>query len=322
MDQPAEPVPSPTRAATPLLPDQKAVNASRNEILFIATGVLILVVQLVLVIWYCAPRAFAPKPTEQRAVTWEPRDSTEAVVSNDEDEDAERPNHRRHNHNQFRRSSTWNGRARATGADDHVRRRKSSGVKPAIILYSSEPEESDSSFFGDHSLRQGLRYNGLMAASLAIPMAPASPRRIRSPRSSPKCESDDSNDAGSEREMHLMPPTDAAMPPTLSPRSPRLGPIDKATKAILKEERRKSEENKRRKSETMVPPESPPIVDEKHMANGFDDPLGVNRSKTLFGDEFERSILEESRTRPNEMPLAGENGAPIDGQLRRRPTSR
>lgn len=201
----------------------------------------------------------------------------------------------------------------------HVRRRKSSGVKPAILLCSSEPEDSDSSF-GDHSVRQGLRFNGLLAASLAIPIVPASPRRMRSPLSSPDYESDGSNDAGSAQEMHLMPPNNA-LPPTFSPRSPRLGPIDQATKALLKEERRKSEEEERRKSETASLPVSPVVLDEKDLANGFDDPLGVNRSKTLFGDEFERYISKETRTKPDKVLPASENGVSNGEQPRRRRAS-
>lgn len=119
-----------------------------------------------------------------------------------------------------------------------------------------------------------------------------------------------------------MPPNNT-LPPTFSPRSPRLGPIDQATKAILKEERRKSEEEERRKSETASPPVSPLVVDEKDLANGFDDPLGVNRSKTLFGDDFERYISEEARTRPDKAIPASENGFSTDEQpQRRRPRSR
>lgn len=145
---------------------------------------------------------------------------------------------------------------------------------------------------------------------------------MRSPLSSPDCESDGSDDAGLAREMHLMPASDA-LPPTFSPRSPRLGPIDQATRAILKEERRKSETEERRKSETAVPPVSPLVVDEKDLANGFDDPLGVNRSKTLFGDEFEGYTSERPLTKPEKMLLADESGVSTDEQTRRRrPTSR
>lgn len=118
-------------------------------------------------------------------------------------------------------------------------------------------------------------------------------------------------------------PASDALPPTFSPRSPRLGPIDQATRAILKEERRKSETEERRKSETAVPPVSPLVVDEKDLANGFDDPLGVNRSKTLFGDEFEGYTSERPLTKPEKMLLADESGVSTDEQTRRRrPTSR
>lgn len=110
------------------------------------------------------------------------------------------------------------------------------------------------------------------------------------------------------REMHLMPPS-AGSRTAFSPRSPRSGPIDHATIAILNEERCNSE---------TTPPVSPLVMGELDLANGFGDPLGVNRRTTLFGDENEWFTAGEPRRRSDETILIGENEVPGDRQLQKR----
>lgn len=294
----SEPVPSPTRAATPPLPHPDTIDASRTEIFFLAVGVLFLVLQLTLVIWFCAPRAFAPKSPKQLAIAWEP------VVLDDHDD---RPIRRRRIH--LRRSSTWNGRA-ADQDGSPVRRRKSTDInKSAIVLSGSDPDSDSSDRY--IRVRRGAGVAGFMAATLAMRVVRRSPRRIRSPVGSLEPESDGSS-GGTAREMHAMPPS-ALLRPTLSPRSPRLGPIDQATREILKEERHKSET-----TPLVSPLVSPVVLDEKDLANGFDDPLGVNRFKLFFGDPSQGVFSAETQGWSDVAIREAENAVLANSQLQRR----
>ncbi|CAN8096902.1 unnamed protein product [Discula destructiva] len=310
MGQPSKPIPSPASAATPPPLGRQTIDASRTEIFFLAVGVLSLVVQLIFIIWFCVPRAFVRRPLEQRTIAWQP-----VKVTDVSDEDNDRSTRRRRK--RIRRSSTWNGRtAEATGHDGYaVRRRKSSGtnkpvgLRDAVLLSGADPDSDLSD--RDISVLRGFRDARFLAASLASPMVQLSPRRLRSPLSNPEAEIEDGYSEIPAREMHLMPPN-TELPAMFSPRSPRLGPIHLATAAVLKRDRRKSET-------TLTV--SPRAGDEKDVADGFDDPLGVNRRKTLFGDESGESATEELRRGSKEGLLVGEDTVPIDGQPRRRRTS-
>lgn len=260
MGEPANPMPSPTRAATPP-PDQKTLDANRTEIIVLAIGILFLVSQLILMIWLFTPRAFARRPREQRNIEWRPVDpdpTAQDPIFSDEDDGRLA---RRHN---YRRSSSWNGPCAATLQDGHtVRRRKSSGLKPA------NSREGSNSSGRESSVREGLRDAGLAAASLAIPIIPLSSLPFHSPLNSPEPEPESDGSGGLVREM-------GALPAEFSPRSPRVGPINVATmSAIVKR-------NERKAGTTAV---SLPVTDATNMTSRFDDPLGVTRRKSLFGDD-------------------------------------
>lgn len=309
MGQPTEPSASLTRF-TSFPTSQKTFDASRTEILVIAIGVLLLVIQLALVIWFCAPRAFARTPPEQRAITWAPVKNTRATHEKNDDRPSRSNRRRRHD---LRRSSTWNGRAVPADQDGHpVRRRKSSSVKfasgglrrPVVFSSSSDTEDSDS--MSGHSARRSARHAGFVGAGLALPMVGLSPRRLHSPE--PELDSGKPREAA--REMRLVLPSSAGLPAIFSPRSPRLGPIDQATLEILKGERRKSET-------VLALPETPYFADQHNMANGFDDLLRVNRRKTLLGDEDDNFTAEQA-PRLSDKVLLSENSAPNDVAPRRR----
>lgn len=278
MGQPAEPIQSPTRAATPP-PDQKTLNATRTEIIVLAIGILFLVSQLILVIWLFAPRAFARKPREHMIIGWQPMDSDPAarVTILSDDEDDGRPTRRRN----YRRCSTWNGRSVATSRDGRpVRRRKSTGLKPAELHTSSSSDQDSDSSDWDSSLRKGFQNTGLAAASLAIPIVPLPPRQLRSPVSSPELEPETE---GSDVFVHKT----SLMPAAFSPRSPRAGLMNTATIGAI------FQANERKPGTT---PMGPPVMHKPDLANGFDDPLGVRRCKALFGNDNSTLIHEKPPT--------------------------
>ncbi|KAJ4413592.1 hypothetical protein N0V82_008453 [Gnomoniopsis sp. IMI 355080] len=259
-------MPSPTRAATPP-PDQKTLDANRTEIIVLAIAILFLVSQLILIIWLFAPRAFPRRPRKQRIIEWMPvqpgSTAQESIFSNEDDG---RLAHRR-NH---RRSSSWNGGSAATSQAGHpVRRRRSSGLKPADSRTLSVSDQDSDLSDRDCSVRDGLRDAGLAAASLAIPIIPLSSPRLRSPSNSPELEPESDGSDGRVREM-------GAFPAKFSPRSPRVGPMNVATmSAILKGTQRKV-------GTTAV---TLPVTDARDMTSRFDDPLGVTRRKSLFGND-------------------------------------
>lgn len=295
MGQPAAPAPSPTGApSTPV--DQTTLNANRTEILVLAIGILFLVSQLVLVIWLLArPRPHArPREADQRAITWAALNTKPTITLNDDDHDADDGDHhvRESRQHGVRRSSTWNGRSViATGDDGHHlllrrrRRRKSSGngLELADLRSPLSSPETDSDWdSSDHHggrVGKGCRDVGLVAAALAMPIVPLSPRRVRSPppgRSTPQNGPSSKSD-GLAREM-------ASLPAGLSPRSPRVVPVDQATmSAILNGERDQE-------AEVGTPPVSPAVEGGRELASEFEDPLGVNRRVTGFRDENDASL--------------------------------
>lgn len=149
-----------------------------------------------------------------------------------------------------------------------MRRRKSSGLKPADspTLSMSDPD-SDSSD-RDSNVVQGFQDAGLAAASLAIPIVPLSPRWMHSPLSSPEPEPE--SDSSKEHVCEM-----GSLLATFSPRSPRVGPMNMATiSAIVKA-------NERKPSTTPV---SPPVTGATELPS-FDDPLRVTRRRPRPGNE-------------------------------------
>lgn len=287
MGHPAGPSPYLTHAATST-PDKQTIDANRAEILVLATGVLFLVSQLVLTIWlFARPRASAQREKTQRmsitrtAVTTNPA----IQISGEDTDDGGRSSGRRSN---LRHSSTWNGRASSlnpTGDGHFIRRRRSVGIELRDLgdPLSSPESDSDSS-----DVSRGCRDAGLMAAAaLGMPIAPLSPRLLRSPLGTPDVEEIDSTENRSERNINIMTKS-LGTPADLSPRSPRVVPLDSETmSAILKSE-------KQRDIGTTPFPTPAVVVSERDLANGFDDSLGVNRRAT--GLKNEETLNDAGRT--------------------------
>lgn len=273
MGQPAEPTPSPpTAPSTPV--DQKTLSADRTEILVLATSILFLVSLLVLLIWLLArPRTHTRREADQRTITWEAINNKPTITLNDEDGNHSQQSSQRG----VRRSSTWNGRSVIATRDGQVlRRRKSSGFELADLRSPLSSPETDSDSSDHGSVRKGCRDVGLVAAALAMPIVPLSPRRLRSPPGSPPEMRLDDPD-GLAREM-------ASVPAGLSPRSPRVVPIDQAAiSAILKGE-------VDQEAEVGTPPISPAVEARRGLASDFEDPLGVNRRLPDLRHEDDASL--------------------------------
>lgn len=272
MGQPAEPTPSPAQAPTTIV-DQHTLDAAHNQILILASGFFFfLVSQLVLVTWLFARPSTRRESAQRSVASAAPRGkSTLSLGFNDHDEGAEDQQVRQR---VFRRSSTWNGRSRFAVEDSHLllRRRMSSGFEVTDLRSSLSSSETDSDSSRRRSVRSGFQGMGMMAAALATPIVSQSPRRLRSPLGSIGTESDSSS--GNEMIWDL-----GRLPSDVSPRPPRVVPIDQATiSAILRGEMDRAEG-----AET--PPVSLAVV-EDGLVVGFDGPLGVNhhRAGLMAGD--------------------------------------
>lgn len=269
MGQPAEPTPSPTHAPTVLV-DQHALNADRTEIFVLFIGIIFLVSQLALVTWLFA-RSSARKESPQRNIARTAPGRKHPLSPDDNEDNDDVIEDRQVRQQGFRRSSTWNGRSRLAAQDGRLlrRRRRSSGLEMTDLRIPLPSPEKNSDYSSKQGIvRSGFRDVGMMAAALATPMVSQSPRRLRSPLCSPGTESDSSSGNGRVWEL-------GHIPARLSPRSPRVVPIDQATiSAILRGEIDRGEDA-----------DAPPISlaaaeDGKELVAGFDDPLGVNRRGT------------------------------------------
>lgn len=287
---PSNTAPSPALVPTTPTPptDQQTLDAYHNEILVLAIGVLFLVSQLVLVIWLVA----RPHGDIQNGEDKEPRtipnwtrptimlsggeldEQYGARKQSEPDElDAQYAALRRRG---FRRSGTWNGRARFKTIRPGPGRRKSSGGLELAELRSPPQASNSEAESASDSYSPGLsdlRRNGGLdaAAAQAMPIRPASPRHLRaaSPLGSPGADSSDPNKIG------------GLLPARLSPRSPRVMPIDRKTiSAILEGE--KLRKAKRAPASRVVVKEQ----EEKELSGTFDDPLGVNRRASVFENEI------------------------------------
>lgn len=285
MGQPAGPTTSSARTPTATAPvDQHALHVNQTEILVLAIGILFLVSQLVLIIWLFV-RPSARRDSTQRNVALTARGAKPTRALNDDENDGVEglPTCKR----DLRQSSTSSGRSRLAAEDGHLhrQRRRSSGFEMADLRSPFSSPETDSGSSDCGSVRSSFREIGLRSATLAFSKLPQSPRRLWSPLGSPGTESDSSSGNGRAPEL-------GRLPVDLSPRSPRVVPIDQATiSAILRGEMDRAEG-------AGTPPISLAAAqDGRKQVGGFDDPLGVNRRGTGLKTEDGRDGDERPRGR-------------------------
>lgn len=193
-------------------------------------GVLFLVSQLVLVVWLVLlPMAVARRQAAQRAIAW-------TAVPTTVSERGEGNNHHGHG---LRRSSTWSGRSTAptNPLGEHLRQRAGPGcTDPLDLQHSSQCISSNVESEPDGSGPNDGWEGSLAKVAVAALAQPLSPRYTHSPLiSSPETEMESpASDPGRmwTDELGTMAGS-GGIPRRLSPRSPRLQPLDQATISAL-----------------------------------------------------------------------------------------
>lgn len=157
MGLPQEPTPA---CATPVF-DKEKINTSRTGVLVVALGTLFLVSQLCLIIWILArPHAFS-RQTEQRRST--ATSSSNSDVSLD-DANTNDPSFPKAHREVRRRRSAWSGAA----LDRQYLRQQGESRGLDELGGSDTPSSSpDTDSYSDHSVQQG---NKMKAVASALPL--------------------------------------------------------------------------------------------------------------------------------------------------------
>lgn len=283
MAEPMYPIiqpPAPTStSAFPFLLSKNALEASRTEILVLASGILFLASQVCLLVWMLRRTGAAPPRKDQRKVaiilpaeTEDPSPGTDdaledvaiPTIASGSDDKHDSPLRLRH-------SSSWGGRSALPSSHDPQERRRSAG-------WLSKAQDSDDD--DEHDEEEGkVGAQTLLSSCLSLGSKLATPTTLQL-SSTIGDESNGINDGGAEdtelREFNAQPAwggepglPEAVTPPIEkppSPRSPRVLAADQA--AII---------------DALCAEGDPPSpvagaeVDAPALAFGFEDPLGVNR---------------------------------------------
>lgn len=279
--------------ASSLLVGQEETNARRTEILILAIGVLFLVSQLILIVWsVLLPIAVARRQAAQRDIAW-------AAIPTVQKR-SEGSHHRTSHGRGLRRNSTWNGRSTALNLrGEYLRQRPGPDSPDTLDLSSSQCiSNAESESESDGSGPKDRWERGLTEAAVAALDRPLSPIHTRSPLSSPETEME--SQASDPGRIWTEPGSMAGssgLAGRLSPRSPRLQPLDQATiiSAIL-----------RTPGEPSGTKAGPPTAfskarpDDSSQAESYDDWLGVKcRVMALLQDRADTGVLniEEARER-------------------------
>lgn len=328
----APPPPAPS-AALSLLLSKKALDASRTEILVLASGILFLASQVCLLVWFlrrtgAAPTAPQKKEQQQRkvAIVLPPETEPFPPATADAHEDGTGASATGNSNSsgndesliRLRRSSSWGGRSSHLGSIPRGRR-KSAGSRLAAhdsdddddneedegekqgaqtSLSSPGPErepEHEPEPETDHNALTAIGDIGRMAAALATPAA--------LPLPSSGVDSGGAGHEGAEdTELREFDPRRAwgeagllgsSIEKPRSPRSPRVLAADQA--AMM--DALCAEEGEDGDWKVAAPsPVGGVERDSFSLAPGFDDPLGVNRLVALPGKEDSPEGIElESR---------------------------
>lgn len=308
--QAPSPPPAPA-AALSLLLSKKALDASRTEILVLASGILFLASQVCLLVWFFSggPRGASAKKGQRKVsivlppeteppsqVTLAAYDDGAKVTGSSNTDGNEESSLR------LRRSSSWGGRSSHLGSLTRGRRKSAGsrlvaqdsgddddkeeaegekqGVKTSLSSPGPEPEPGPET---DHVALAVFGDIGRMAAALAAP-APL-------PLPSAGAEIGGSGGGAEGMELREFDPRrawgeagllGASIEKPRSPRSPRVLAADQAAMmdALCAEEGEKEDWKAAAPSPMGGLEGDPPTL-----ASGFDDPLGVNRLVALPGEE-------------------------------------
>lgn len=309
--------PTPTPALSLLL-SEKALEATRTEILVIASGILFLASPVFLLIWILCRAGTSPatfENKEERRVSIILPTETEPSAPATDDTSDERANATGDNTSnaneeslfRLRRSSTWGGRSAQTGPRPRGRR-KSAGSRRRMHDINDDDGNEDN--YLEHKGAQtslsspgpelgpepqpeiGHTALGAFGGMGRVAAALTAPATLLSPPGGGE-DSGDVNDGGAEAtELREFDPRPASIEKPPSPRSPRVLAADQAAMmdALC------ADEGDDWDWKAAVP--SPVGVvgrDSLDLASGFDDPLGANK---LVG--FPAKDEEES---PEEVEL-------------------
>lgn len=154
MGLPEEPTPA---CATPVF-DKETINTSRTGILVVALGILFLVSQLCLIIWILArPHAFS-RQTEHRRSTATSSSNSDVSLDDADTNDMNFPKPRR---KVRRRSSAWSG---AALEPQYLRQQGESRGLDELGASDTPSSSPDTDSYSDHSVQQGNRMKAVVSA--------------------------------------------------------------------------------------------------------------------------------------------------------------
>lgn len=300
--------PTPTPALSLLL-SEKALEATRTEILVLATGILFLASPVFLLVWILCRvggKSAVTEREERKVSIVSPTETEPQAPATDDDAHSERVNatgNSNVNSNEdtllrLRRSSTWGGRSAQPGSRPRERR-KSAGSRrkaydsdddgneddgysekqrPQTSLSSPGPElgEEPQPEIG-HAALTAFGEMGRVAAALATPA------KLLLPPGGSEGGVDDGGAGATE--LREFDPRRAPIEKPPSPRSPRVLAADQAAMidALCAEDGEDAD------WKAAVPS---PVGDDRRdsldLASGFDDPLGVNKLVGLPAKDEER----------------------------------
>lgn len=295
---PSPPAPTP---ALPLLLGQKVLDASRTEILVLASGILFLASQVCLLVWFLSRRT-APGKKKSRKVSILLSPEAAAVSPRDDadthEDNAGAPGNGNGDDEfplRLRRRSTWGGHSAHTGSRTQGRR-KSAGTRGNVCDGDYDGSEEDagenqgaqtslgspgpeSEPEASHVTLAAFGDMGRVAAAFATP----APLPLPLPSGIAGEDGVGSGGGADDTELREFDPRrawceagllGASIEKPRSPRSPRVLAADQAAMmdALC------AENGGEKDSKVPLPsPEDVLLVDPPALGLGFDDPLGVNR---------------------------------------------
>lgn len=311
--------PTPTPALSLLL-SEKALEATRTEILVLASGILFLASPVFLLVWILCRvggKPAVPEKEERKVSIVLPTETEPQAPATDDDAHSERVNATGNSNVdsnedtlllRLRRSSTWGGRSSAQPGLRPRERRKSAGTRRKV--YASDDDGNEDDGYSEkqrpqtslsspgpelgeepqpeigHAALTAFGEMGRVAAALATPA------KLLLPSGGSEGSVDDGGAGATE--LREFDPQRASIEKPPSPRSPRVLAADQAAMmdALC------AEEGEERDWKAAVPsPVGGDRRDSLDLASGFDDPLGVNKLVGLPAKDEERPEVVELELR-------------------------
>lgn len=315
--------PTPTPALSLLL-SEKALEATRTEILVLASGILFLASPVFLLVWILCRVGGKPAVTEkeERKVSIVlPTETEPPAPATDDDAHSERVNATGNSNVdsnedtllRLRRSSTWGGRSAQPGLRPRERRKSAGSRRKGYGNGDDDAKEDD--YLGNKGAQTSLSSPGpelgeepqpeIGHAALTafgemgrVAAALATPAKVLLPSGGSEGGADDGGAGATE--LREFDPQRASIEKPPSPRSPRVLAADQAAMmdALC------AEEGEERDWKADAPsPVGSAGRDSLDLALGFDDPLGANKLVNLPAKDGER---------PEEVELELRNGGSQD----------